>query len=415
MAFDVERDGHPTGIDLLQQGEFFDGHLCAGSKLRGQTYAIPQGGQLAREYHVKMVIDSAFKEFYPEGKTEVRMAGPIVLKKKCTFRPPPPQLAEIETRLYWTDIDESKTVGRRRSSLLRIRLDEKWFVTGRGEKLGIVLCRQSNPSKVSSRFSPYLSVAGSDPTLVSSPVPEYLNSTNFKVIGGQQDLFQEVELFLPEQEEGKDLRNSLSPSSMTEGQEKLTVDILALTPQFSETEGLYCDVQVRLVPNKKFNPYNAFVHLGLVRFQDNAVKHLRASFPLKDPKTKVYMLPDRELRVTGGGFRNRRLDVSGSGYELAQLGDYGRSLPVLDATLMRWNDRVEQWEPIRKILENGQPLVSEEREFMWAEDFRLGDRNRPYVVLVEEFECLPIDKGCDDHGTEAMDALRLVYSCMMKL
>ncbi|MEW8332037.1 MAG: hypothetical protein AB2692_13955 [Candidatus Thiodiazotropha sp.] len=424
MAIDIERGGNPFGLDLLQQGQFFDGdpeQLDTG-KLRGQTYAVPKDGQLAREYHVKLLADTAFKDYYTDDRIQTRESDTIVLKKKCTFRPPPPRLAEIETRIHWSDIDEPKTSGRRRSGRLRIRLDEKWFVSGKGERLGIVLKRPGISIVPNSRFAPYISVAGADPTLLSAAVPEFLNVANFKAIPGQeQALFQGVELFLPEQSEQQGMKAVDSPGDLVVGQDTLSVDILALTPQFSETDGLYCDLQVRLDPGKKFNPYNAFVHLGLVRFQDNAVRHLRSSFPLKDPKTKVYLLPDRELRVsTISGTRVRRLELTGSGYALTPDDRRNplhikRDWPVINVTLLRWSEENTRWVPEARVIEQGKPESMPNQEFLWRKDFRLGSaRLPPYMILVEEFEQLPVDTGGDDDCSDVKRVPRLVYTDIIR-
>ena len=419
MAIEIERNGHPAGIDLLQKGQFFDGNV-SGDKLRGQTYAVPKDGQLAREYTVKLVTGTAFKDYYRESETETLEAeskaeeaeskAEITLRKKCTFRPPPPRLAEIETRLYWSDINnEPKTKGRRRSTRLRIRLDEKWFVSGKGEKLGIVLRRSGSPLEYASRFAPFLTTAGADPTIQAASDPDFLNVENFQDIEQQDSrLFDGVDLFLPEKRKMKGVHRPFSSDSFVELEDQLTVDILALTPQFNQTDGLYCDIEVRLNPVEKFNPYNAFVHLGLVRFQDNAVKHLRASFPLKDPKTKFYLLPDRELRVMEGK-RNRKFRLSGSGYRQTEN---GRSLPVLNAKLMKWNERTERWVLDREIVKDSLPEILSERTFSWEGQFRY--TTSPYVLLFEEFEQLAIDNSTKSE-TNPQKHLRLVYSCMFRL
>lgn len=439
FQFEVERRGSEGRIDLLREvpkahppSEAAERHERVTGKpgaLRSLSYAFRDGR--ARELKIKVVATSAFTAFYPKepgrpvkgewiSRFDIESSrfgvAPSVWTE-CTFRPPPPRIDRILPLFEWDKVPGQRESSRR-STHLRIYLEEGWFASGAEERLGIVLLNagvDDAPKTVCAyeeeHLKPYhrfITRAGSDPTRDTSPVPLILAPRHFRNAPAPVH----ASLYLSEGDGpagafGKSV-GAISP---------LPVTVLPYAPLFTEEDGLFCDIQLDIGSS-----YLPFLHLGVVRYQEHAVDHLQLSNPIE---FDVQLLPERRLWVEvlpGAG--NRTVVVEGPGFEVPDLHQLAHKRNELRLSVLSWDKQQREWQQSRVITKHLAPeLDRASRAYRWKYDFelpRVGSSPQSFVLVVEEYERLPLDHptGNYQNGEAEFDEVegeRLTYSCLLPL
>jgi len=195
-----------------------------------------------------------------------------------TGRPPAPVVLDVAPLLRRSTAPDDATVRVREGGWLRIYLARPWFVTGEGERLGIVVAH-SVPDGPSQGVYDFTSLLGND-MAYPSPVPIGLHAEHIlNADGGEEAVLQEVA--------------DRFPGDTGE------LTVLTFDPDFDEaSQRWYVDVHVDIGET-----YFPMLRLVLVRYQRASVpgegelarEHYAAS-PLVVTEP-VPLLPERRLRV----------------------------------------------------------------------------------------------------------------------
>lgn len=443
FQFEVERRGCEGRVDLLREAPALNSPSVAAvrharvtrapGELRTLSHAFRDGR--ARELKVKMVATSAFAAFYPEGPGKPapgewigrydvessRLEKAPSIWTDCTFRPPPPQIDRVLPLFDWDKLPDEPESSRRMANL-RVYLSEGWYASGAGERLGIVLLDKDNPSTVCEyhaglleHYNRYVSQAGSDPVRETSPVPLRMESRHFKDAPAPVP----ASLYLGEGD-GPAGTNGLGTKAVA----PLAVTVLPYQPQFTVEDGLFCDLKIDIGDS-----YFPFLRLGLVRYQEHAVAHLRLSHPIA---FDVQLLPERRLWVESRrGVGERTVVVEGPGFEVPKFKDPNLNQPshkpnALRLAILSWNETTSEWRESLVIKERLDPEIdAASYGYRWKQDFKLpvdGSYRQRFMLVVEEYERLPLDEPTgqyEDEDGEAIfaevDGERLTFSCIQPL
>ncbi|MGO6949706.1 hypothetical protein [Rhizobium johnstonii] len=436
FKFEVERRGSEGRADLLRvapprnpvsaAAEMHAAVTGVPGELRAISHAFRDGR--ARELKVKMVATSAFTAYYPDdagapspgewiSRYDVessRFSTASTIWTDCTFRPPPPQIDHVLPLFAWDKLpDQPESC--RRVAHLRIYLGEGWYASGEGEQLGVVLLGDDDPETVCDyqtgrleAFHRFITQAGSDPVRETSPVPLRIEPRHFR--NAPAPVQAMLYLANGHGPSGGNERNSdfISP---------LPVSVLLFSPHFTENDGLFCDLEFDLGDS-----YFPFLRLGLVRYQEHAVDHLRLSYPIA---FDVQLLPERRVWVEfdPNGVGERTVVVEGPGFEVPNLGQPSHKPNVLRLSILTWNWPTQEWRETSVIEEQLNPIVDQASYgYKWTKDFRLPIVERPqrFLLRAEEYENVPLDEptGQYEDGEavfRVVDGKRLVFSCMLPL
>lgn len=440
FAIEVERRGGKGRIDLLRSPPAAKTESAAAKRhvgitgkpgeLRMLSHAFRDGR--ARALSVKMVATSAFTAFYPKapeqpgpdewiGSYDVessRFATAPTVWTDCTFRPPPPRIDRVLPLFSWDQIP-GQPESSRRLAYVRLFLDEGWYASGEGERLGVVLLGEGDPQKVCDyeegrllSYHRFISQAGADPVREGAPVPLRLGHHHFRNAPPPVD----ADLYLGD----GDGLPVLDPSRVV-GIAPLPVKILPFTPRFSEEEGLYCDLQLDIG-----SAYLPFVRLGLVRYQAHAVDHLQLSHPIA---YDVQLLPERRLWVevrNPKGAGKRTVVIEGPGFKVPALGQASHKPNTLRLSLLNQDAISTGWRQHSVICDGLVPEIDPLLSgYRWRKDFDLPvdavkGQKESFILVVEEYEMLPQDlpTGTYKNGEalfKEVDGKRLVYACSLPL
>ena len=421
FSFEVERWGDEMIVDLVRTSPGPSGP----EGLRELSYAFPDGR--ARKLATTLTARSAFTAYYPansaDSNFEITLPSPTgqseIVWTECVFRPPPPRIDRILPRFDWSKVS-GKPESTRRTAGFRIYLDEGWYASGEDETLGLVLLNADHPSTVCDYetgalegFHRFICRAGGDPIHATSPVPIRLETANFP--GGDPAVIEELWLSDPETLDPAGERGATLRGARPTQPSPLSVRVIPVTPAFTETDGLYCDINVSLDGS-----HMPFLQLGLVRYQAHAVKHLRLSHPIE---YQVQLPPERQVVVDPAGTNRRVLTVSGPGYAVPKVQpdepDHRQS--VLDVRLLEWSDAARQWLPVGDaIAQNIAPQFDPKTGwFTWKIPVGLtgGSDPKPLRLLIEEYEQLPADRATGTYSDgradfEEVATRRLVFQCL---
>ncbi|MHB2050346.1 hypothetical protein [Pseudomonas sp. VEM90] len=436
FKFEVERRGGEARLDLLRivppafaPSEAAQRHFTTTGvpgELRTLSYAFRDGR--ARQLKVKMVATSAFTGFYPKDRTapvgdewigrhdveSSRFATAPVVWTDCTFRPPSPVIDRALPLFAWDSLPE-QAESTRRSAHLRIYLGEKWYASGANERLGVVLLDGDDPRGVCEYmtgalepFHRFISQAGSDPVRKTDPAPLRIEPRHFRNAPAPVQAM----LHLPEGD-GPSPAKSRSASAVA----ALPVIVLPYVPQFSESDGLYCDLELDIGDS-----YSPFVRLGLVRYQEHAVEHLRLSHPIA---FDVQLLPERRLWVEydPDGRGDRTVIVEGPGFDVPELGQPFHKANALRLAVLSWNEDTKDWRESLVVEERLEPEIDPVScGYRWRKDFRLPTKTYPerFMLVAEEYERLPLDSptGKYEDGEAIFEEIageRLTFACLLPL
>ncbi|EJM48105.1 hypothetical protein [Pseudomonas sp. GM48] len=437
FQFEVERRGGEGRVDLLRVAPPLNSVSAAAERharvtgvpgeLRTLSHAFRDGR--ARQLEVKIVATSAFTAFYPDdaeapspgewiGRYDVessRFSTAPRVWTDCTFRPPPPQIDRVLPLLAWDKLPDQPESCRRMAHL-RIYLGEGWYASGADERLGIVLLGDDDPKTVCDyqtgrleAYQRFISQAGSDPVRETSPVPLRIEPRHFRNAPAPVQAM----LYLGGGD-GPSLGNGRSAEAIS----PLPVTVLPFSPRFTEEDGLFCDLEFDIGDS-----YFPFLRLGLVRYQEHAVDHLRLSHPIA---FDVQLLPERRLWVdfNPNGIGERTVVVEGPGFEVPNLGQPSHKPNALRLAILSWNETTHEWRESRLIKERLEPETNAvSYGYRWKQEFKLplvGNNRQRFMLVVEEYERLPLDEptGQFEDGeaifTE-VDGERLTFSCMQPL
>jgi len=436
FKFEVEQRGGEDRVDLLRVAPSLKSVSAAAEmhaavtgvtgELRAISHAFRDGR--ARKLKVKVVATSAFTAYYPDdadapssgewiGRYDVessRFSTAPIIWTDCTFRPPPPQVDRVLPLFAWDKLpDQSESC--RRVAHLRIYLGEGWYASGEGEQLGVVLLGDDDPETVcdyqTGRLEAYhrfITQAGSDPVRETSAVPLRIEPRHFKNAPAPIQAM----LYLP---------NGHGPSSGNDRNSDpispLPVSVLPFSPRFTEKDGLFCDLEFDIGDS-----YFPFLRLGLVRYQEHAVDHLRLSNPIA---FDVQLLPERRVWVdyNPNGVGERTIVVEGPGFEVPNLGQPSHKPNALRLSILNWNWPTQEWREARVIEEQLNPVVDHASYgYRWKKEFKLPINENPqrFLLCAEEYENAPLDEPTGQYeGGEAVfseiDGKRLVFSCLLPL
>lgn len=392
------RDDGPDAscIDMLRD----DSGALRRTKVRIDTGdAAPD--MIARRVAVQLTATSRFVPYFPETRPRLDFAlssvanggGQDAVKvalqqpkpqstsaiasflMPATRRPERPQISE-ETliRQFILDPDDGgKTLRASFRVIRRLYLGKKWFTSGEGELLvmlllpgdqfGICSATNSAKSKVSQTndsieslieqqraepwMKPYITQWGGDVTMKSSPLDTDLPQANF--IKGWS--IQCGGLALPS-------LDGPSPAPKPEYKGR-NVSILGFTPKLDAQRGeWYCDIEV-----DASLAYTAMVRLGLAAYQPNAIVGQELSLPVGlepyplQPRWDVMVQRSvnvMEIQVTGAGYKERAPSVlgltGGDTAEIAQQVLERTQTPNLQFRLCHADTGIQ-------VVENGEPVI----------------------------------------------------------
>ena len=363
--------------------------------------------QRARKLKVRLVATSRFSKYFPDGagtkivEPGVPAIGPFdaasesfpeanTIWLNCAFSPPEPKVRRIHPVLVWenknTDRYNYKIV---RKNRLRIYLDSNWFATGEGEKLGIVLL-----DPVGFRVDSIKDFENDDlkpfKDIITRPARlAYLS-------GPKSSLYLTEKDFGLTQHNSKSVNLSLLPNE--DGVTKsLKVRVLPFEVEFSEKEGLYCDVQL--------NSENmSAVHFGLVRYQEHAAEQSRVSPPICET---IALNPDYEIEVSLGPTTHERT-VTVRRSVRCQTKDSQKSSIFL-ARQYKWEETSKYWLGEMEILPKKQ-------DFKGADfNFKVDQLRDGSWVMLEEYEILEQDFDINDAIATTKSIRRCVFQALVQL
>ena len=206
-----------------------------------------------------------------------------------------------------------------RKVMIRLDLGTSWYSSGEGERLGVVLW----PPDLSKQFqrpsdSPdyylehvpdFATCWGRDPIRLTADVPRLLFESSLANCTGIATAMVPT---LPKYDgEANTKRDAPQPD--------LTRCVLALFDPIVDpvTGHFYADIEI-----DEGNSYNAFVRLGLVRYQSNCLKSelsgdLEVSYPIE---TVVSVMPTRKLEARASETGGLLINYSGGGYSAQDHG-----------------------------------------------------------------------------------------------
>ncbi|WP_027923158.1 hypothetical protein [Pseudomonas sp. URMO17WK12:I12] len=270
---------------------------------RRLAHSFPDGR--ARRLVARLVATSRFTDYFPSVKDCESLSATHEIWVPCTFLPPPPIVAGISFMLK--EDYRSDGHGRfsfTRTSRIRMELGTDVYVSGEGEKLGVIFRVDGNDpcDLFTPEFEPYadgFTMEGRNP-LHNSVTRGHLGPERFR--SGETV----VRGILKAQRPG---------SSAIGGDGGVPVDILPHEPSLDEKKGYYCDVVLdpqnaaqRRADLAAGAPYMPFVHLGLARYQKHAVEGLQLSPAVG---RDIWLLPWRHGSIEFSDSRNFVLRIEG--------------------------------------------------------------------------------------------------------
>ena len=240
---------------------------------RKLAHSFPDGR--ARKLCATLIATSRFVNYFPKGEDCESRSQPRDIWQPCTFRPPPPTILNVKFMLN----EQRRCDGRgrysfTRTSNIRLELGNDIFVSGEGEKLGILFRKDgTDPCDLfTPALEPYadgFTMQGRNP-LHQSPTRGQLPPDRFRSGGELACGILKAD------------RPNGGPGDA--GDVGVLVNILPHEPVLDEIRGFYCDIVVdpqnaeqRASDLASGAPYMPFVHLGLARYQKHSVPGLELS------------------------------------------------------------------------------------------------------------------------------------------
>lgn len=256
---------------------------------------LPFNEGLAREIYLTLQSESEFAAYYPGMDAEdLTSSTSIKVKLACTFRGKQLQIASDDPILVWETLSYDKVFsikghfeGKRREKR-RIYLEGELFVTGINECVGVIVPSSRQMKRILNHddIAKFVSKSGIDPFFEAGNQPAVLKP---EMLGGSIGIERDVVIAINENQENA--RNGLV--------DPLVLDVMLFEYKLDEEKRPYIEIDVSSLADQAHRPV---LHLGMVRFQPNALNHkdadgkvidLRASKPIRKD---VKLLPSRHYR-----------------------------------------------------------------------------------------------------------------------
>ena len=258
---------------------------------------LPFNEGLARAIDLTVTAESVFASYYP-GADAADTTSSVTLRVDlaCTFRGKQLQIASDDPILKWETLSWDRVYNikghfeGKRGEKRRIYLEGELFVTGIGECVGVIVPRSQQMKRMAGHegFAKFVSESGIDPYFEAGKQPAMLTPD---MLGGHSGVERDVVIVINDDQE-KAEEGLFDP---------FTSDVVLFDYRLDEEMRPYIEIDVSALAEQAHRPV---LHLGLVRFQPNALNRkesggqnrridLRASKPIRKD---VKLLPARHYR-----------------------------------------------------------------------------------------------------------------------
>ncbi|RYY23975.1 MAG: hypothetical protein EOP62_18435 [Sphingomonadales bacterium] len=258
---------------------------------------LPFNEGLARAIDLTVTAESEFASYYP-GADAADTTSSVTLRVDlaCTFRGKQLQIASDDPMLKWETLSWDRVYNSKghfegkRGEKRRIYLEGELFVTGIGECAGVIVPRGQQMKRMAGHegFAKFVSESGIDPYFEAGTQPAMLTPD---MLGGHSGVERDVVIVINDDQQNRG-EGLVDP---------FTSDVVLFEYRLDEEMRPYIEIDVSALAEQAHRPV---LHLGLVRFQPNALNRtesggqkrridLRASKPIRED---VKLLPARHYR-----------------------------------------------------------------------------------------------------------------------